>query len=150
MEPVDAVLGLIDLQPREMRRAQGVLAWWAPAIAGIVLGIFVLMAWVTDDHIHMAWRDGQWNDHVWHDLDMQWMFPIVTTGIQFIGFAAKALLRMSPKQIRTGVLALRRAAAAGDERLAPQATTLLSLLGQEQVPATPAQFGPFKRPNGVE
>ena len=150
MEPVDAVLGLIDLQPKEMRRAQGVLSWWAPAIAAIFLGTFVLMAWVNSDHIRMAWRDGQWDNHVWHDRDLQWMFPIGTTGIQFIGFAAKALLRMSPKQIRTGVLALRRAAAAGDERLAPQATTLLSLLRQERVPSTPAQFGPFKRPNGAE
>jgi hypothetical protein len=144
---VESVVGLIDLQPREMRRVQGILRWyrWALAIGAVGIVVVALYAGVTA--LQSAWRTGEW------ELDFFDQLLLLGVGVvQSMPLLLRAVLepvaRVTAKQVAGAAVALRMAAEARDTRLASHARELTEALEKEPVPALPAAFGPFQRPNG--
>jgi hypothetical protein len=143
------VLGRLRLSPQELQRQRQVrtFSWSGSVIFVAVAVLFVIISALQQSvsDLAAASATGQWDTFFSIDfltLTVQYLLAMTMT----LQIARYLYGRPRSNQQEAVVLAVREAAALGDDRIAPLASDQLDSVLSEPLPALPAQLGPFRQP----
>lgn len=141
------VVAVLETPTAQLNGRLGRVNWSALAIFAICL---LVTGFWTSKGVHdiaASLRDGQWDHHLWDDDFMQLLITVVPGASAWFVALKFCVYYPSPRVTLNMALAMREAASAGDDELAP---TLAMREGDPpQVDPLPHSYGPFKRPQGL-
>lgn len=142
---MEGLLAVLDLWGRDARKAErrlrGVHAIWLL----LFVVFFVAAIWAAIEALQYGWETGQWGVEYQTKL-LDFILIPVQCLIPWLRVVMWPLVRPTPHQLTAGAAAL-RASAAQDARDIVVASDVLGALDGIAVPAVPAAFGSFRRPN---
>lgn len=142
MGDVAALLRLL-ITPRSIGVVPRRLAGWVIAVICILSILYALACAMAVGSLVKAIRAAQWDFPTRSDFLTGGIKPAFAAAYALVMLIISVRTNISRQQKVAGLQMLRRAAATGDESLAPPAEWLLTELRNESVPAVPARFGPL-------
>jgi hypothetical protein len=153
MPTQEAALALVYVSPQQLRRRYRDRTIFLTGVT-VVASISAVFAWAFGLHQMIAElaatrSNGQWDTFFSTD------FLTLCPPFMLASVCALHLVRYLDdlprgNQQEAAIMAVREAAALGDDRIAPLAEDQLSSVLHDPLPALPAQLGPVRRPNHDE